>query len=66
MDKKKKKNISTAKTSTAKILTRNKIFPVFPVKDLTGNTVYDPERINNTFRDFKKNFIFTRGKPIGR
>ncbi len=24
------------------------------VKDLTGDTVYDPERINNTFRDFYK------------
>ncbi len=30
------------------------------VKDLTGDTVYDPERINNTFRDFTNLYILHR------
>ncbi len=30
------------------------------VKDLSGDTVYDPERINNTFRDFTNLYILHR------
>ncbi len=33
------------------------------VKDLTGDTVYDPERINNTFRDFYKSLYSPQINP---
>ncbi len=33
------------------------------VKDLTGDTVYDPERINNTFRDFYESLYSPQINP---